>query len=46
MKECLAFFICVVLIAPYPCQYTIQMVNNTRMDRVENIVNTAKEQAR
>lgn len=46
MKELVAFFICIVLTAPFPMQYTLQLVNTSRMDKVESIVNTAKEQAR
>ncbi len=46
MKELVAFLICIPLLAPYMSQYTIQIVNDTQMDRVETIVNTAKEQAR
>lgn len=46
MKECVAFFICIVLISPFMSQYTVQAVNSSRMSRVETIVNTAKEQAR
>ncbi len=46
MKEFVAFMICITLLAPFMSQYTVQMVNDSRMDRVEAIVTTAKEQAR
>lgn len=46
MKELVAFFICITMMAPFMSQYTVQMVNDSKMDRVDTIVNTAKEQAR
>ncbi|MFV0516532.1 MAG: hypothetical protein ACK5MV_03985 [Aminipila sp.] len=46
MKEVVAFFICLVLIASFPSQYTLQLVNDSKINKVETIVNTAKEQAR
>ncbi|WP_206457884.1 hypothetical protein [Anaerovorax sp. IOR16] len=46
MHELIAFLICIPLLLSFVPQYSLQMKNNRNMDRVDTIVNSAKEEAR
>lgn len=46
MHELIAFFICIPMLAVFIPAYSVQMVNDRNMDRVDTIVNAAKEEAR
>lgn len=46
MNELIAFFVCIPIVAAFIPIYSVQMINDRNMDRVDNIVNAAKEEAR
>lgn len=46
MNELVAFFICMPMLAVFIPTYSVQMVNDRNMDRIDTIVNVAKEEAR
>lgn len=46
MQELIAFFLCIPLLLSFVPQYANEMKNSRNMDRVDTIVNSAKEEAR